>query len=206
MNQLHPLTASRFLGKLITQYAHLHEKTIGSEAREYIYQLGIRTGEWLESYYPDNSWTPDDYARAIVDIKNSIGGEFFIAEVTAQYVVVKARSCPFGEQVKEAPHLCTMTSSVFGGIAARHFNYGEVNLRKRSALGDPGCEVMIAFEPGIEEGDRYENLPITPDNGDPFTWEEDTIALLNKELKRSDDMVIQLVQELEDLKNQVGQK
>lgn len=45
----------------------------------------------------------------------------------------------------------------------------------------------IAFEPGVEDGDRYENLPVTPKNGDPFSWEEDAIALLNKELKRSDD-------------------
>ncbi|MBN8207732.1 Fis family transcriptional regulator [Bacillus sp. NTK071] len=203
MNQLQPLTASKFLGKLITQYAHIHKRTIGPGAQEYITQLGIRTGEWLESYYPKSSWTPDDYARVIVDIKNSIGGEFYISEVNERYVVVKSNSCPFGDQVKDAPHLCSMTSSVFGGIAARHFKYGEVNLRKRIALGDPGCEVMIAFEPGIEDGDRYKNLPVTPKNGDPFTWEEDAIALLNKELKRSDDMVMKLVQELEDLKQQV---
>ncbi len=203
MNQLQPLTANRFLGKLITQYANIHNRAIGPAAKEYIKQLGIRTGEWLESYYGDSEWTPDDYARVIVDIKNSIGGEFFISEVTSTYVVVKANRCPFGEQVKDAPHLCSMTSSVFGGIAARHFKYGEVNLRQRIALGDPACEVMIAFEPGIETGDRYENLPITPNNGDPFTWEEDTITLLNKELKRSDDMVMKLVQELEELKKQV---
>jgi hypothetical protein len=29
--------------------------------------------------------------------------------------------------------------------------------------------VMIAFEPGNETGNRYENLQITPENGDHFT-------------------------------------
>ncbi len=206
MNQYQSLTSNNFLAKLLTQYASIHHRAIGAAAEEYIKQLGIRTGEWLESHYHLLEWTPDDYARVIVDIKNSIGGEFYISEVTPTYVVVKAKRCPFGDQVTNAPHLCTMTSSVFGGIAARHFKYGEVNLRQRIALGDPACEVMIAFEPGIETGDRYENLPITPENGDPFTWEEDTITLLNQELKRSDDMIMKLVQELEELKNQVDNR
>ena len=206
MNQYQSLTSNNFLAKLLTQYASIHHRAIGAAAEEYIKQLGIKTGEWLESHYHLLEWTPDDYARVIVDIKNSIGGEFYISEVTPTYVVVKANRCPFGDQVTNAPHLCTMTSSVFGGIAARHFKYGEVNLRQRIALGDPLCEVMIAFEPGIETGDRYENLPVTPKNGDPFTWEEDTITLLNQELKRSDEMVMKLVQELEELKNQVDNR
>ncbi|WP_377892160.1 methanogen output domain 1-containing protein [Alkalihalobacillus sp. R86527] len=200
-----PLSANNFLCKLITQYAHIHHRTIGSKAQEYIRQLGIRSGEWLESYYDIPSWTPDEYAKVIVDIKNSIGGEFFISEVTPHYVIVKANSCPFGEFVKDAPHLCKMTASVFGGIAARHFNYGEVNLRKRIAIGDPGCEVLIAFVPGIEEGDKFENLKKIHDNGDPFTWKEDTITLLNEELKQSDEMVLTLLKELEELKEQVNQ-
>ncbi|MCA0988319.1 methanogen output domain 1-containing protein [Guptibacillus algicola] len=199
-----PLSASNFLCKLITQYAHIHHRTIGSKAQEYITQLGIRTGEWFESHYQIADWTPDEYAKVIVDIKNSIGGEFFISEVTSTYVIVKANSCPFGEFVKDAPHLCKMTASVFGGIAARHFNYGEVNLRKRIALGDSGCEVLIAFEPGIEDGYKFENLKNIPDNSDPFTWEEDTITLLNEELKQSDAMVLTLLDELEDLKEQVN--
>lgn len=197
------LSAKKFLCKLITQYAHIHHRTIGSKAQEYIKQLGIRTGEWFESYYQIHDWTPDHYADVIVDIKNSIGGEFYISEVTPHYVIVKAHSCPFGEFVKDAPHLCTMTSSVFGGIAARHFDYGEVSLRKRIALGDAGCEVLIAFVPGIEEGEKYEQVKKIPDDGEPFTWKEDTITLLNEELKQSDEMVLTLLKELEDLKDQV---
>lgn len=205
MTAKQPLSASDFLCKLITQYAHIHHRTIGSQAQEYIKQLGLRTGEWFETFYDKSNWTPDDYANIIVDIKNSIGGDFFITDVTPSYVIVKSKRCPFGDLVKDAPHLCGMTSSVFGGIAARHFNYGEVNLRKRIALGDPGCEVMIAFEPGIESGDKYENVHITPEKGDPFTWEEDTIKMLNEQLKQSDEMIMGLLNELEDLKKQVEQ-
>jgi two-component system sensor histidine kinase VicK len=39
-----------------------------------------------------------------------------------------------------------MTSSVFGGIAARNFGYAKVVLHQRIALGDPGCYVTIHLQ------------------------------------------------------------
>ncbi|MFT9850091.1 methanogen output domain 1-containing protein [Aneurinibacillus sp. REN35] len=198
-----------FLSKLITQYAALHEKTIGPAAREYITQIGIRTGEWIEGFYGDRTeaWTVDRYVQVIVDMKNTIGGCFEIAEVHPNHVVVKASACPFGEAVRDAPHLCTMTSSVFGGMAARKFGYGRVSLRKRIALGHAGCEVAVYFTPeGEEAGDVYENLPVTPVHGDPFTWEEHTIRMLHEELRKSDETIMMLLAELEQLREQVKEQ
>ncbi|OMP67365.1 methanogen output domain 1-containing protein [Domibacillus epiphyticus] len=203
------LTGTIFLSKLITQYAYIHEKTVGKTADEYVRQIGLRTGEWIESLYKgeDDNWTVEKYADIIVDLKNSIGGHFYISSVQTDHVVVKAAACPFGEVVKDAPHLCNMTSSVFGGIASRKFGYGKVSLRKRNAAGDSGCEVAIYFNPTEdEEGDVYKDLTKTPDNGDPFKWEEETILLLNEQLRQSDEMVIRLLDELEDLRRQVQQE
>ncbi|WP_404449961.1 methanogen output domain 1-containing protein [Sutcliffiella horikoshii] len=200
------LTGSVFLSKLITQYAFIHEKTVGKTADEYIRQIGLRTGEWIEDFYGnrEDDWSVNKYADVIVDLKNSIGGEFFISSITPEYVIVKADRCPFGEMVKDAPHLCNMTSSVFGGMASRKFGYGKVDLKKRIALGDLGCEVVIYFKPneGVN-GDVYENLLRTPENVDPFQWENETIVLLNEELRKSDELVIKLLDELESLKKHV---
>ncbi|RSK53984.1 methanogen output domain 1-containing protein [Bacillus canaveralius] len=209
MNSKSALTGTVFLSKLITQYAHIHQKTVGKTADEYVRQIGLRTGEWIESFYGDKdaAWTIDEYAEVIVDLKNSIGGHFYISAVHEDHVVVKAKECPFGEVVKDAPHLCNMTSSVFGGIASRKFGYGKVSLRQRIAVGDEGCEVAVYFRPDkSEEGDVYENISRTPDNGDPFKWEEDTILLLNEQLKQSDELVMKLLNELEDLRQQVKQE
>lgn len=200
------LTGTIFLSKLITQYAHLHQRTVGRHADEYIKQLGIKTGEWIESFYSDKNeeWSVDKYAEVIVDLKNSIGGHFKITEVHEDHVVVTATGCPFGDAVKDAPHLCMMTSSVFGGIAARRLGFGKVVLRKRIALGHAGCEVAVYFKPTeSEDGIVYDNVPITPDNGNPFIWEEETIQYLNKELQKSDEMVLSLLEELERLKKKV---
>jgi hypothetical protein len=198
------LNGHTFLAKLITQYAYIHKKTIGSAAEVYIQQLGLRTGEWIERFYADLPyWTIDQYVNVIVDLKNSIGGHFEIVSVDPDHVVVRAKECPFGEFVKDAPHLCGMTSSVFGGIAARKFGYAKVVLRKRIAAGDSNCEVAIYFQPDErEEGFVYEDIPITPEQGDPFSWEEETITMLNNELKKSDEMVESLLQELEELKKE----
>lgn len=203
------LTGTVFLSKLITQYAYIHEKTVGKTADEYVRQIGLRTGEWIEGLYDgkNGDWTVDQYAEIIVDLKNSIGGHFYISSVQPDHVVVKATACPFGEVVKDAPHLCNMTSSVFGGMASRQFGYGKVSLRKRIALGDAGCEVAVYFRPTEEEeGDVYENLQRTPDHGDPFKWEEETIMMLNEQLKHSDELVMKLLNELEELRLQVKQE
>lgn len=200
------LTGSIFLSKLITQYAFIHEKTVGKTAGEYIRQIGLRTGEWIEDFYGnrEDDWSINKYAEVIVDLKNSIGGEFYISSITPEYVIVKANRCPFGEMVRDAPHLCNMTSSVFGGMASRKFGYGKIDLKKRIALGDLGCEVVIHFkENELVDGDVYENLPRTPENADPFQWENETIVLLNEELRKSDELVVKLLDELESLKKQV---
>lgn len=200
------LTGSIFLSKLITQYAFIHEKTVGKTAGEYIRQIGLRTGEWIEDFYGnrEDDWSVNKYAEVIVDLKNSIGGEFYISLITPEYVIVKANRCPFGEMVRDAPHLCKMTSSVFGGIASRKFGYGKVDLKKRIAMGDLGCEVVIYFKAnGLVDGDEYENIHRTPENVDPFQWENETIVLLNEELRKSDELVVKLLEELECLKKQV---
>lgn len=59
---------------------------------------------------------------------------------------------------KEAPELCRMTSSVFGGIAARNFGYAKVELRKRIATNDGKCEVLIYTDRAAAQdkfGDEY---------------------------------------------------
>ncbi|PFA70319.1 Fis family transcriptional regulator [Bacillus sp. AFS015802] len=209
MNTKTSLTGTIFLSKLITQYAHIHQKTVGKTADEYVRQIGLRTGEWIEGLYgdKDEEWTVDRYAEVIVDLKNSIGGHFYLSEVHPDHVVVKATGCPFGEAVKDAPHLCNMTSSVFGGIASRKFGYSKVILRKRIAVGDSGCEVAVYFrETESEAGDVYQDLNYTPELGNPFQWEEETILLLNEQLRQSDELVMKLVGELEELREQVKQK
>ena len=100
----------------------------------------------------------DQYADIIVSLKNQIGGNFSRASGEAGIVRVINTRCPFGDAVKEAPELCRMTSSVFGGIAARNFGYAKVELKKRIATNDGGCEVCIYLDRNKaagRDGDEY---------------------------------------------------
>jgi len=48
-----------------------------------------------------------------------------------------------------------MTSSVFGGIAARNGGDVSVVLEERIAVGDPGCRVVIYFGDPPESTHRF---------------------------------------------------
>ncbi|WP_462330946.1 sigma 54-interacting transcriptional regulator [Thiohalocapsa halophila] len=105
----------------------------------------------------------DQYADLILSIKNQIGGNFSRTSSDPGAVRVVNSRCPFGDMVKQAPELCRMTASVFGGIAARNFGYAKVELRRRIATGDDGCEVCIYTDRDSargQPGDEYHN-----DNG-----------------------------------------
>ena len=104
--------------------------------------------------------TLGDYADVIIHIKNAIGGGFSRSSSQPGVIRVENTHCPFGDRVKEAPELCRMTSSVFGGIAARNFGYAKVELKKRIAAGDGRCEVCIYTDAELAKsivGDEYRN-------------------------------------------------
>ena len=62
-----------------------------------------------------------------------------MVEISDSRIVLENDQCPFGNAVRKAPALCRVTSSVFGGIAARNRDdSAAVVLEERIAVGDPG--------------------------------------------------------------------
>jgi two-component system response regulator AtoC len=131
----------------------------------HIEQLGLAASSCFEAVYReqcglDKNIDLVEYSELIVSIKNQIGGNFSRASSAPGIVRVVSTRCPFGDAVKEAPELCRMTSSVFGGIAARNFGYAKVALNKRIATNDGICEVSIYTNPDLAshyDGDEYES-------------------------------------------------
>lgn len=128
-----------------------------------IEQLGLNAASCFEAAYREErvlegALDHAQYADMIVEIKNQIGGGFSRASSEPGMVRVINSRCPFGEAVRHAPELCQMTSSVFGGIAARNFGYAKVILDKRIAVGDGMCEARIYIDPeqaAQHLGDEY---------------------------------------------------
>lgn len=155
-----------FLQTFVAQSIEISTKMGGGKDDDrlsYIEQLGLTASGCFEAAFRQNlaQYGPLDhgkYADMIVGIKNKIGGNFSRASNEAGMVRVINTRCPFGEAVMQAPELCKMTSSVFGGIAARNFGYAKVILDKRIAVGDGVCEVRIYTDPkkaASFEGDEY---------------------------------------------------
>jgi transcriptional regulator with PAS, ATPase and Fis domain len=163
-SRLNPIN---FLQTFVTQSLELSELCEpGQNDRPInrIEQLGLNAGSCFEAAYREErglagSLDHAQYRDLIVEIKNKIGGGFSPASSESGMVRVVNTRCPFGDAVKQAPELCQMTSSVFGGIAAHNFGYAKVVLEKRIAVGDRMCEVCIYTDPNQanqhQGGDEY---------------------------------------------------
>lgn len=149
-----------FLRALVVQLAHAVERQSGPGAAEAaVAQVGADVGGRMEDEYRRardivGDLEPAQIADLYVRLKAAIGGDFYVIEADAEKIVLGNRRCPFGDVVTRAPGLCRMTSSVFGGIAARNSGGAAVVLEERIAVGDPECRVVVWL--GADKRGRWE--------------------------------------------------
>jgi anti-sigma regulatory factor (Ser/Thr protein kinase) len=138
-----------FLRALVVHLAQAVESQDGPDAAQAaIAQVGADVGGRMEEEYRrareiTDALAPDQISDLYVRLKAAIGGDFYVIEADDQKIVLGNRSCPFGAVVQRMPGLCRMTSSVFGGIAARNTGGAAVVLEERIAVGDPECRVVV---------------------------------------------------------------
>jgi anti-sigma regulatory factor (Ser/Thr protein kinase) len=149
-----------FLRALLVQLAQAVEIREGPDAAQAaVAQVGADVGGRIEDEYRQaqgvvGRLAPDQVADLYVRLKAAIGGDFYVVEADEEKIVLGNRACPFGDVVRRAPGLCRMTSSVFGGIAARNSGGASVVLEERIALGDPECRVVVWL--GGEHAGRWD--------------------------------------------------
>lgn len=138
-----------FLRALVVEMARAVEAGEGPDAAEAaVAQVGANIGGRMEEEYRRarglvGRLTPQQIADLYVRLKAAIDGDFHVVEANDERIVLANTACPFGDVVKRAPGLCRMTSSVFGGIAARNAGHASVVLEERIAVGDPHCRVVV---------------------------------------------------------------
>ncbi len=142
-----------FLRALVVQMARAVEFRHGPDAAEAVVaQVGADVGGQMELEYRRaaevvGAMTPEQIGDCYVRLKHAIDGGFRVVEADEHQIVLVNDRCPFGDVVQLAPALCRMTSSVFGGIAARNSSGPvAVLLEERIAVGDPGCRVVVALD------------------------------------------------------------
>ncbi|MGR8935083.1 MAG: sigma 54-interacting transcriptional regulator [Gammaproteobacteria bacterium] len=151
-----------FLQTFILELMHACEQEGGDYCESLIERIAKSAGRYFEQSYRSEfgktgNLNRENYIDLILGLKNRIGGNFSLASSEPGTVTVVNNRCPFGEGVTNFPELCRMTSSVFGGIAARNFGYAKVEIKHSIARKHGGCEVCIhtdctaaAGKPGLE--------------------------------------------------------
>ncbi|PSJ16134.1 sigma 54-interacting transcriptional regulator [Nitrosomonas supralitoralis] len=147
-NPLSELTPISFLQTIILELMHASEQQGQKHCEELIEHIARTAGCFFEETYRNNTHKIaeldiESYTELILGLKNNIGGNFSLVSSNKDCITVANTSCPFGEQVINNPELCRMTSSVFGGIAARNFGYAKVEIKKSIARKDGKCEVCV---------------------------------------------------------------
>lgn len=157
-----------FLRALVVEMARTAAVGHGPTAVEQmVAQVGATVGGQMEEEYRRarevvGRLTAEQIAECYVRLKAAIGGDFRVISVSDDRIVLANRRCPFGETVRHAPALCRMTSSVFGGIAARNHGDAVVLLDERIAVGDPECRVTVLLGPQSRDtasGHHYGGTP-----------------------------------------------
>lgn len=151
-NSLSDLSPIFFLQTFILELMHASEQQGQQHCEQLIEHIAKTAGCFFEETYRDNTNTSqllsrERYIELILGLKNNIGGKFSLVSSTADCITVTNSSCSFGDRVSNFPELCRMTSSVFGGIAARNFGYAKVEIKKSIARQDGHCEVCIYTNP-----------------------------------------------------------
>jgi hypothetical protein len=140
------------------------ETVIGlQEASGYISLVGQSVGVQINDSYLQalgvDRLSREQVAEVRVDLKQRIGGDFYLIEQDDEKIVLGSRSCPFAEKVIGRESMCMMTSNVFGTIAARHLGYAKVDLLETIARGGHGCRVVVHLvaqaDAGIGSGREY---------------------------------------------------
>ena len=138
-----------FLRALVVEMAQTLEAEQGPDvAAATVAQVGADVGGRMEEAYRTahgiaGRLSPEKIADLYVRLKGAIGGDFYVIDADERRIVLGNRRCPFGDAIQHEPGLCRMTSSVFGGIAARNASRSAVALEERIALGDPECRVVV---------------------------------------------------------------
>jgi DNA-binding NarL/FixJ family response regulator/anti-sigma regulatory factor (Ser/Thr protein kinase) len=197
-----------FLRALTVELAQAIEAREGPEAAEgVVAQVGANVGGRMEEAYRaaegiTGRLTPEQMADLYVRLKGAINGSFYVIEADERRVVLGNRNCPFGSAVQRQPGLCRMTSSVFGGIAARNAGRSSVVLEERIALGDPECRVVVwlgdAAPPDPGTAHHY-TAPVDEDSdpalieacraamrGQDFLYPEAVVAFMRDFLRRGE--------------------
>ncbi len=149
-----PLRLERdlFMRNLLSELSATLQDMIGlEEASGFFSVIGQNMGKQIDQDYRQalrvKHLKREQVAAVMVNLKQRIGGDFYLISQNDEQIVLGSRSCPFAEQVHNRPAMCMMTSNIFGAIAGENLGYAKVELQETIALGASGCRIVVYLKP-----------------------------------------------------------
>jgi DNA-binding CsgD family transcriptional regulator len=163
-------TAARelFVETLLVRLAESMKANAGADVLEMaLAEAGADVGGALEDAYRTahritGRLSANQLADLYVSLKHAVGADYFVVAADERRIVLGNRRCPFGAAVRGQPGLCRLTTSVFGGIAARNRDSSSVVLEERIADGASRCRIVVWLEPTSNNAPTGPQLRLTP--------------------------------------------
>ena len=143
-----------FLTHIISELAFNLDKT---QLKDALTKVGLKLGKQIDALYKQfygvEKLNIDQLTNAVIDIEKKIGAEFAIVEKTPEKIILRNTRCPFGnDNIKKCPEVCSITSNIFGTIAAKNSEYSKVCLKKTIARADE--DYIVIFLKKTEESEK----------------------------------------------------
>lgn len=90
----------------------------------------------------EGTLTATQYAEAVAMFVRQQGGDIQY-QLLSDHIIFTYKTCPFGERIKQTPNFCHLIGAVLWWGAARHFGYGKVIFKRRIAVGDDHCDILV---------------------------------------------------------------
>lgn len=142
------LNDTDFFGDVVAELAQTLEETVGlSDAEGFIATVGENIGERISDIYDTGHAVTKSYiAQILVDLKDRIGGDFRVVEITGDKIILTNSRCPFGDRVIGKTSLCMMTTNVFGHVVADRNGYAHVRVAESIAENGNHCSVTVTLD------------------------------------------------------------
>ena len=180
---------SLLVGELIGHIALLLDECSGSSAAQ-------------RSLDAHGTLTSTQYAETVARLIQQQGGESHY-QLATDHIRFICEKCPFGETIKQAPHLCHLIGAGLWWSAVQRFGYGKVVFNKRIAVGDEQCDFRVYLkntaEVDSEEGITHIVAPPPEPLGADVSVNE-TIHLLRVRIRHLEHKVEELENALEERK------
>jgi predicted ArsR family transcriptional regulator len=111
--------------------------------------------ELYRDYYDVEKLRSNQVRDSLEDSLNKIGGKAQVIAHDDKKITIKCVKCPFGDNVKLCPDLCSVTKNLLGKFTAKNLGYAKVNLKTAIAQGSDHCLLDIHLKPGKEEGKEF---------------------------------------------------